>query len=244
MRYVLIAFVMILGLAALYFEGSFIYRHVFLYYPETVEEENNESEEPINEEEEVEEIVLPDSVDLEVPFIAQAPGGDWSYPFPYTCEEAAGLMVYYFFEERRPISDDTVKAELRDIVAFEDENYGYHEDTSISQTAKFIEDYFGYNLKVTYDISHDDIKRELFKGNPVIVPTAGRLLENPHFKPPGPVYHVILIKGYNREGFISHDPGTAHGEDVLYSYEIMEEAVHDLVDGDITEGRTAMISFQ
>ncbi len=236
--------VMIFGLAALYFEGIFIYRNVFLYSPEIIEEENNKSEELVSTDEPDEEIILPESVNLEVPFIAQAPGGDWSYPFPHTCEEAAGLMVYYFFEERRPISIDAVKAELRDIVAFEDENYGYHENTSTFQTAKFIEDYFGYNLKVAYDISHDDIKRELVKGHPVIVPTAGRVLENPNFKPPGPVYHMILIKGYNQKGFISHDPGTAHGADVLYSYEIIEKAIHDLVEGDITEGRTAMISFQ
>lgn len=96
----------------------------------------------------------------------------------------------------------------------------------------------------------EDIKKELAKGNPVIVPTAGRLLSNPYFTPPGPLYHMLLIKGYSTTSttteFITHDPGTIRGANFVYSYQTLETSIHDLESKDlenITNGRSAMISI-
>lgn len=39
---------------------------------------------------------VPDSMNLDVPFIVQAPFGLWAkYPFNHTCEEASVLMLHY-----------------------------------------------------------------------------------------------------------------------------------------------------
>jgi hypothetical protein len=193
---------------------------------------------------------LPENVNLEIPFTSQAPFGDWSYPFNYTCEEAAVLMAHYYIEGKTSIDPAQAREELLDLVEYEKKNYGFHEDTNTAQTAQLIKDYYGHSVKVEYDISLEDIKKELAKGNPVIVPTAGRLLDNPYFKPPGPLYHMLLIKGYSTTStttdFIVHDPGTKRGADFVYSYQTLEKSIHDLEGKDlenIASGRSAMISI-
>ena len=189
---------------------------------------------------------LPEEIILEVPFTSQAPFGDWSYPFNHTCEEAVVLMAHYYVEGKTSIDPAQARKELLDLVEFEEKNYGFHEDTDTAQTAQLIKDYYGYSVKVEYDISLEDIKKELAKGNPVIVPTAGRLLNNPYFKPPGPLYHMLLVKGYNSTEFITHDTGTIRGENFVYSYQALENSIHDLGGENlenIASGRPAMISI-
>ena len=182
---------------------------------------------------------IPNSVNLNIPFIVQAPLGDWSPPFNHSCEEAAVLTIHYFFQKE--IADDPQKLSrgIQELADFEVEKYGFHEDTSAAQTARLIKDYYNYEAKVFYNISIDDIKKEVAKGNPVIVPAAGRLLNNPYFTPPGPVDHMLVIKGYNEKEIITNDPGTRRGADFVYSYQILEEAIRDYGQG--SEGKKAMI---
>jgi len=73
------------------------------------------------------------------------------------------------------------------------------------------------------------IKKELSEGNIFIIPAAGRELENPYFRSPGPLYHALVIVGYddNTEEFITHDPGTRRGENYRYSYDILWDSIHD-----------------
>lgn len=240
----------VLALASLLFEGIYIY----IYWPRPVEssssvtkEENKliieESTKPeqFQKEKPLEEVNLPDSFTLDIPFICQAPLGDWKPPFDHACEEATVLMVHYYLQDK-PVDPIKAAQEIRNIVDFEAENYGFYEDTSVAETAQLIEDYYGYKVKVYYGISLEDIKKELVKGNPVIIPAAGRLLDNPHFTPPGPIYHMLVIKGYNSTEFITNDPGTRRGADYAYPYRTLEKAIHDWNNGDIKNGKSAMIS--
>lgn len=186
----------------------------------------------------------PDSININVPFVTQAPFRLWTtYPFNHTCEEASVLMLNYFLDGIKTVDENQTKQELLSMIDFENKTYGFSDDTTTAQTAALIRDYYGYDVKVFYNISSDDIKKELIKGNPVIVPTAGRLLFNPYFTPPGPVYHMLVIKGYDSEGFITNDPGTYRkGKDYKYSYEVLENAIQDF--DQLTKsmnGRSAMI---
>ncbi|MGB2762587.1 MAG: C39 family peptidase [Minisyncoccales bacterium] len=216
-----------------------IFEAVYIYYdlPRKIthEPENSaEIKEPI-----------PESFELDIPFITQAPFRNWKEePFNHTCEEAAVLMVHYYLEEIKEVDENQTKKELLDLVDFQIKNYGFHEDTSTAQTAKLIKDYYGYKTQVYYDISLEDIKKEISKGNPVIIPTAGRLLENPNYTPPGPVYHMLVIKGYNQNGFITQDPGTYRsGKNKTYSNAILEKAIHDWDENEknIEKTKSAMI---
>ncbi len=60
---------------------------------------------------------------------------------------------------------------------------------------------------------------ELKNGRVIIAPMNGQALKNPNFTAPGPINHMLLIRGYDpiKKTFITNDPGTRNGE--LYEYE-------------------------
>ena len=227
----IIALVVLVGLLL---GGIYIYTHWARF---TEYKEPKEAAE-LSEEEHAKEIVLPESFELGIPFISQAPLGNWNSPFDHACEEAAVLMVHYYLQNESSINPTKAGEEIREIIEFEKQNYGFYEDTSTKETAQLIQDYYDYKVRVDYDISLEDIKKELVQGHPVIIPTAGRMLNNPYFTPPGPIYHMLVIKGFNNTDFITNDPGTSRGADYSYSYETLEKAIHDM---GIESNQSAMI---
>jgi len=74
----------------------------------------------------------------------------------------------------------------------------------------------------------NDIKKILSEGYIIIAPTYGQKLNNPHFTPPGPVYHMLVIKGYDSENFITNDPGIWQGKNFIYSYDNLFNSICDL----------------
>ena len=97
-------------------------------------------------------------------------------------------------------------------------------------------------MEVKYIFTIEDIKREVAAGHPVILPAAGRLLPNPNFRQPGPIYHALIVKGYMRDGrIITNDPGTRNGKDFLYKPEALMNALHEWNSEDILLGSPAMI---
>lgn len=245
--------ILVLVLVGLVFEGIYLYYHwprEDKFHPSTeinevnsVEKEDAAEKLPIEKVPVEQKLSIPEEINLEIPFTSQAPFGDWSYPFNHTCEEAAVLMVHYYLEGKTVIDPALARKELLGLIEYEKKNYGFHEDTSAEQTAQLIRDYYDYKVKVYYDTSLEDIKKELVKGSPVIVPTAGRLLNNPYFTPPGPIYHMLVVKGYTPTEFITNDPGTKRGADYTYSYQTLMKAIHDWNNGDVENGKTVIISI-
>ncbi len=229
--------IVILTWIGLIFEGIYLYnswpRQTEVFGQEKIKKEI------------IKEDVLPDFFELDIPFITQAPFRSWKeYPFNHTCEEASILMVHYYLENKTKVVESETKKELLDLVDFQIKNYGFHEDTSTAETARIIKDYYGYKVKIYYDISLEDIKKEIAQGNPVIIPTAGRLLENPNYTGAGPIYHMLVVKGYTSTEFITQDSGTYRsGENKTYSYEILEKAIHDWngEEKDMNTNQSAMI---
>lgn len=193
---------------------------------------NNASKEPTE---------LPKEINLAVPFTPQAPFADWNLPYKEACEESSLIMVDYFLKNQG-LTPSLADREILNLVAYQKQKLGYFEDTDAETTAKIMRDYYGYKgAKAVYGITIDDIKKELAKGRPVIIPAAGRLLGNPFYTFPGPLYHMLVIKGYTGENFITNDPGTRRGENFLYPFERFYGAIHDWNGGDIYNGRRAMI---
>lgn len=187
---------------------------------------------------------LPEKVLIEVPFTTQAPLGDWSEPFADACEEASILMAYSW-AKKIPLDAAYAKREILAQVNFENANFGYNRDTAIEETAKILLLHYKYpNVEVVYDISIGDIKRELARGNIVIVPAAGKLLNNPKFIT-SPNYHMLVVRGYDdaRGKFITNEPGTLAGDGYLYGYDTLENAIHDWPgpNEDILRGPKGMI---
>lgn len=172
---------------------------------------------------------LPLEANLAIPFTAQAPHGIWEEPYKEFCEEASALMAVSYLRHLTIPNPDFAAAEMNKIKDFEDTTFGYYKDTTVAETARIIEEHFGYDaVTIIDDPTVEQIQEAVASGKPVIIPAAGRLLGNPHFTAPGPLYHMLVIKGYTKNGyFIANDPGTRFGADYLYSYETIMNAIHD-----------------
>lgn len=175
------------------------------------------------------------SVLLTVPFTSQAPLGNWSDPWQETgCEEAAAVMAMGWVYGKN-LTPEEALAELTAISKYEVKQYGIAYDSSTQDTVSHIfNGYFKYtNVEQRKHIGVDDVKNELSRGNLVILPVNGRKLNNPYFTPPGPIEHVVVIIGYDdaTEEFITHDPGTRHGAEYRYPYNVLDAAIQDYPTG-------------
>ncbi len=172
------------------------------------------------------------SVLLSVPFTSQAPFGDWSDPKEQNgCEEASSLMAMAWVRGASSISASDALKEIIAISDFEESTYGQYVDTSAKDTAdRIFKKYFSYDkVAVKYDVSIENIAEELNKGNLVLAPMNGRELHNPNYTPPGPLEHMLVIKGYDptKKQFITNDPGTRKGQGYRYDQQILFNAIYD-----------------
>ncbi len=185
---------------------------------------------------------------LQVPFSPQAPFGDWADPRQEDgCEEASVVMAWRWAHGQGLTRQEA----LNEIIAmseWEKEQYGNSRDTSAADTFKrLLKEYYGYTRgRVEYDITIDDVKAELAKGNILIIPFDGQILANPNFKAPGPERHMLVVKGYDdlKQQFITNDPGTRLGEGFVYPYTNFTASFRDYETGNHVpiEGReSAMI---
>ncbi|HZJ41255.1 MAG TPA: C39 family peptidase [Candidatus Saccharimonadales bacterium] len=171
-------------------------------------------------------------INLDVPFSSQAPFSDWSEPYQNACEETAALMVAKYYQ-KEALTPTIAKQEILDLVAWENKTFGYYEDTTADETAQILRDYYGFkHVDVLYDPTLDDIKAQVLAGRPVIIPASGQMLGNPNFKRPGPIYHMLVIKGITKTGdFITNDSGTRNGHNYIYKPDILYAAIHDALQG-------------
>lgn len=196
--------------------------------------------------------VMPASCDLEVPFTCQSPYQNWNMPWQEACEEASLIMIDHYLKGEylnQELSKDLANQEILDMVDWQMQNWGGHYDLKAEGIAKLAKEYYNYrNVEVKYDITIDDIKKEVAQGNPVLVPTAGQLLDNPHFTAAGPAYHNLVVVGFDESGFIVNDPGVWQGFKFRYSFDNLYDSIHDFVDGTsksnpypILNGKKAMV---
>ncbi len=186
---------------------------------------------------------LPEEINLAVPFVSQAPSKNWDAVHEETCEEASVVMINGFYKKEE-YSRARMEEELQKLIAWQKENLGFFEDTTAEETALMMKEVYDLKAKVIYNVTIEDIKKELAAGRPVIIPAAGKLLPNPYFSNGGPIYHMLVLKGYTKDGkFISNDPGTnTLGENFTYKFADLYNAIHDWVkDGDILTGPKVMI---
>lgn len=172
---------------------------------------------------------FPPSAKLTVPFSAQAPHGNWDMPYQEACEEMSLIMLDYFLTGRS-MTPEQADAEIVQMVDWQ-ERSGFDVSITMEELAAVLENYYGgtYKPRLIYNVSPEDIKREIAAGNPVIAPTAGKKLNNPYFSGGGPWYHMLVITGYDHTNFITNDPGTWRGEDYQYTHEVLLDSIHDWV---------------
>lgn len=167
------------------------------------------------------------SINLAVPFTSQAPSTNWDQPFQDACEEASILMVDYYFKNKKFGSAAETEKILVDMVDWQVNQWGTHHDITLAEVKEFMLAHYDYQVDIINDITVEKIKGYLQKGLPVIVPADGKKLNNPNFRNGGPPYHMLVIKGYIDDNFITNDPGTRKGADYIYSSATIMNALGD-----------------
>ena len=187
----------------------------------------------------------------DVPFASQAPFANWNSPFDEACEEASMIMVDRYYRGLS-LTNSLMNSEIIKIIDWQT-NRGYRVDLTAKETKDVLLDFFGLTSRLLVDPTLDDIKKELDQGNLILVPAAGRELGNPYFTPPGPIYHMLVIVGYddNTQEFITNDPGTKRGEKFRYHYQTLLNANHNwnhdlalggMTDEEMAQGSSIMIA--
>lgn len=170
-----------------------------------------------------------------VPFTSQAPYANWDDPRQQDgCEEASALMAVSW-AKGEPFTRAKALENIIKISDYTKEKYGEYRDLSTKDSLAWIyKDYFKYDrVSRRENISLPEIIAEIKKGNLVVVPLNGQAIGNPFFVSPGPMHHALVIIGYDGSDktFITHDPGTRHGENYKYDINILYQAIRDYPSG-------------
>lgn len=186
---------------------------------------------------------LPAEVNLAIPFTSQAPYKNWDEVHEEFCEEASVLMAAHYIKHLPIPSPKYADEQLFKIKDWEERTFGYYKDTTAEETARILKEYYGItNVKLVFDPSVDQIKQAVAEGKTVLVPAAGRKLPNPNYRRPGPLYHMLVIKGYTKDRkFITNDPGTRKGADFIFDFDAVMNAMHDWNGGNVEQGQKVVI---
>lgn len=183
----------------------------------------------------------PSEINLPVPFTSQAPEKNWDQPWQDACEEAAVLMLDAYYKNYG-LSPLFAKDELIKLVGWE-ENQGWGGSIPMEKVEAVAQYLLGseYSTRVIENPTVEQIKNFVAAGQPVLVVADGKVLPNPNFRNGGPVYHALIIRGYTEDKFITNDPGTQFGENFMYEYEDLMEAIKDWNGGDVKSGRRVVL---
>lgn len=182
---------------------------------------------------------LPSKKILEVDFASQAPFGNWDEVHEETCEEASMIMADSYYRHY-PLDEQTMEDMLMEVLEYLEEK-GYGLDLEAQDVVDVLKDYYGLDSYIIENPTVEDIKRVIVNNQLVIVPAAGRLLENPYYSGEGPLYHMFLIKGYDSDDFITNDPGTRRGDGFKFSYQNVMESIHEWNNGDVYNGARKIV---
>ncbi len=174
-----------------------------------------------------ENITIPTKLLLEVPFSSQAPFANWDNLHEEACEEMSLIMVKFYFDKKK-LSPKIAENEIQKLKDYQLLKNGHYMDSDMNELSKIADEYYKMkNFRIIENVTKDKILENLTKGGPVIVPTAGRVLGNPNFSGLGPLYHNLVIVGFDESGFITNDPGTRNGKYYHYDFKILMNAIHD-----------------
>lgn len=184
----------------------------------------------------------PSSILIKMSFLSQAPFANWDALHEDACEEASLIMVRHYYNKTTIGGVQQGEDEIQNLIKYENES-GYGTSITISELSNIAEKY--YNMSTGKVISGDkaSIIAQLDAGKPVIAPAAGKMLDNPNFRNGGPNYHMLVIKGYDKNGFITNDPGTRKGEGFRYSYSNLLDSIHDFDPVNIKNGAKQVLVF-
>ena len=173
-------------------------------------------------------------VNLDVPFISEAPEGIWKNPWVNACEEASIAMVENFYAGRKSVNVQEAKVYMQMLFDAQDRLYGSNVNSDAARTVKIINDYTSFKGTIKDNPTIEDIKEELRQGRPVISLHYGFGLQNKNisFLATGSSYHMMAIRGFDdkNQEFITNDDGDkVDGPNHRYDYNLFMSTIHDYI---------------
>jgi len=172
-------------------------------------------------------------VNLNVPFISEAPEKKWSGPWINACEEASVAMVDNFYLGKNKVAIKEASNLMNQLFAWQNKLFKSNANSNATRTLQMIiANNMTFKGEIIRNPTLDQIKDELRAGRPVISLHYGFDLKNPDlvFRRDGSAYHMFVIKGFdeNTEEFIVHDNGShKNGVDFRYKYDILMSSLRD-----------------
>lgn len=186
--------------------------------------------------------VRPTSINWPVPFTAQAPLAIWDADHEEYCEEAAALMAGRYFRGQSIGTPEEAEVALQSLRDWQVEHWGFFESTTAEETAQMIRDVYSLTVELDRELGLEHFKELLAGGALILVPADGRALHNPYYKQPGPVYHMLVVRGYtSNDRIITNDPGTKHGQSFIYNYNQLVNAIGDYNNGQPSSGEKVVL---
>ncbi len=181
---------------------------------------------------------------IPVPFTPQAPEGKWVQPWLDACEETSVAMVQAYYQNKT-FTVPTARNAILEVLSIKNKVYGASYDENASTITELINSYLPWEARIQKNPTLEQMKQQIDLGYPIIIPVDGKLLFNPHFKNGGPVYHMIVISGYDdeKQEFITQEPGTRFGNNYHYGYATLLTAIHDYVPGGQTKNGDKLAIF-
>ena len=176
---------------------------------------------------------LPPSVFVKVPYTSQFPFDQFGATDPHEnyCEAAALEMVSQYFkgDTRDRIPPGEADSAMGSIVSVERKNYPGVMDLPLTAVAAVGTQLFG--LKPTISpVDLGQIEHNVAAGRPVLVPVMTHLQSGAKIAPyygSMPVYHVIVITGYDTaKGLLyTNDAGFIEGQNYSYTWNLLSSAI-------------------
>lgn len=195
---------------------------------------------PISEEKSAQ--TVPEKFLLDMPFYSQAPFSNWDKIHEEMCEESSLLNAGLYLLGKK-LSGDNFEKELEKIKKLEEKELGDYKSNNVSEIKQISDTYFERKIqsKIIDDPTAEQIESEISQNHPIIVPLSGREIGNPNFTPPGPLYHMLVIKGYDGQNFITNDVGTRKGNSYTYRKGVIMKNMHDWNEKDIHLGEKRVL---
>jgi hypothetical protein len=170
-----------------------------------------------------------------VPFVSQAPFGEWDIPeFQDGCEETSVLMAAAW-RRGTGLSREEAKREILAMSQFLGKQFGHAVDTSgVDTNALLFHEYLNMpDTDLVIDFTKESLQLALQEGV-VVIPMDGRALGNPNYTFPGPIHHMLVVIGYDAKTkeFITNDPGTRNGAGYRYQEDVFFRAARDYPTGE------------
>jgi hypothetical protein len=174
----------------------------------------------------------PSKLILSVPYINEAPNGNFSGNWKNACEEASMTMVEKYYLGKKTVGINEAMEAMQKLFDYQDKVYASNADSDAVRTVAIINNNLSYQAEIKTNPTISDIKNQIIRKQPVITLHYGFDLHNPNipFAVYGSYYHQMVVIGYDdtTKEFIVHDDGDQEfGANHRYGYDLFINSLHD-----------------